>query len=187
MFKQNVTGIVLAGGKSSRMGTDKSLLIWKGKTLIEHSIDKLKTLCQKVVVSSNQHQYDFTSCESWPDIVSQQAPIIGIYSCLKRSETDINLVLSCDMPLISTELLEVLLESSSNHEIVVPLNENGLIEPLCGVYKKTIIPEMEKYISANNLSIIKFIDNVNHKCLPIDSFSTHLFKNINTPEDFRNI
>jgi molybdopterin-guanine dinucleotide biosynthesis protein A len=187
MLKQDVTGIVLAGGKSSRMGTDKSLLVWQCKTLIEHAIDKLKPLCQKVVVSSNQHQYDFTGCETWPDIVPLQAPIIGIFSCLKRSETEVNLVLSCDMPLISTEFLEFLLESASNHEIVVPLNFNGLIEPLCGVYKKTITPEMEKYISSNKLSLVKFIETLENKLVSVESFSSHLFKNINTPYDYRNI
>jgi molybdopterin-guanine dinucleotide biosynthesis protein A len=187
MIKQKITGIVLAGGESSRMGVDKSLLKWKGKTLTEHVIDTLNPLCNKVVISSNKKVYDFTGCETWPDEIAQQAPIIGIYSCLKRSETEINLVLSCDMPLITAELLKLLINSSHNYSLVVPVHDNGMIEPLCGVYKRTIIPVMEKCILDENLSMHKFLEACDTLYFKIDNesefYSTQLFSNINTRDD----
>jgi molybdopterin-guanine dinucleotide biosynthesis protein A len=102
MTTSKITGIVLAGGRSSRMGEDKSLMKLNGKALVEYSINALRPLCDKVIISSNIAAYDFTGCEVWPDELPDQAPIIGIYSCLKRSETELNVILSCDIPLMST-------------------------------------------------------------------------------------
>jgi molybdenum cofactor guanylyltransferase len=96
MYKRDITGIALAGGKSSRFGSDKSRAIWNGRTLLEHAIELLNPLCKKVVISSNNTDYQYTNREIWADIIPVQASMTGIYSCLKRSETDINLILSCD-------------------------------------------------------------------------------------------
>ncbi|MCX6240076.1 MAG: molybdenum cofactor guanylyltransferase, partial [Bacteroidia bacterium] len=80
MNTELITGIVLAGGLSRRMGTDKSMMMLNGKSLIEYSINALKPLCHNVVISSNNFNYDFTGCEVWPDELPDQAPIVGIYS-----------------------------------------------------------------------------------------------------------
>jgi len=191
MAKIEITGIILAGGKSSRMGTDKSLLVWKDKTLIEHAIDTLKPLCSKVIISSNKQVYNFTGCEIWPDELPQQAPMIGIYSCLKRSETSINIILSCDMPFLGADLLQHLVGSYGNQPILVPIHDDGLIEPLCGVYRKTIIPHLEKYIQNNNLSLNKFIQEYARQFLKIGKelpfYRSNMFANINTPADLKNL
>jgi molybdenum cofactor guanylyltransferase len=191
MNKQIITGIVLAGGLSSRMSTDKSMLIWRGKTLIEHSIATLQALCSKVVISSGNKSYGFTGCEIWPDEFALQAPINGLYSCLKRSGTELNLVLSCDMPLINPELLEFLLESSAGYQVVVPVHGDGLTEPLCGVYRRSILPELEKYIQNGNLSLYRYIESCSHlyKAISRDLpfYSDRLFSNINTIDDFNQL
>jgi molybdopterin-guanine dinucleotide biosynthesis protein A len=191
MKKLEITGMVLAGGRSSRMGIDKSLLVWKGKTLVEHAINALKPLCSKVIISSNNPVYHFTGCEIWPDELPQQAPIIGIYSCLKRSGTDMNIILSCDMPYIETGLLRYLIESSDNHHIVVPVHDDGLIEPLCGIYNKTVITQLEHYIKSNDLSLYKFLQECPHQFIMINNelpfYRNNMFVNINTPEDLKNL
>lgn len=191
MAQQNITGIVLAGGKSSRMGTDKSLLVWKGKTLIEHAIDKLKPLCSKVVISSSNPVYSFTGCETWPDEPAIQAPIAGIYTCLKQTETGLNIILSCDMPLISEALLRHLLVNSIEKDVLVPVHTNGMIEPLCGIYKRIISPAMEFAIANNNLSLNKFIQSYPSPLLLIDKnlpfYTENLFLNINHPSDFEKL
>lgn len=191
MEKSGITGIVLAGGKSSRMGRDKSLLVWKDKTLIEHAIDILKPLCVKVVISSNTDIYTFTGCEIWPDEFPKHAPMIGIYSCLKRSETNTNIILSCDMPFSGTELIRYLVESCGDRPILVPVHGEGLIEPLCGVYKKTLIPDLEKYIQDSNLSLQHFIQHRAPHFLRIDNelpfYNNNLFANINTPGDLKKL
>jgi molybdopterin-guanine dinucleotide biosynthesis protein A len=186
-----ITGFVLAGGKSSRMGTDKSLMIWQGKTLVEHAIDTLRPLCSKIVISSNQKIYDFTGCETWPDDIDQQAPIIGIYSCLKRSETDINIVLSCDMPLISTDLLSYLLTNTDNYNAIIPVHDGNQIEPLCGIYNKSFIDEMQHFIEIQNYRLYKCIQSASHILVPINEtlpfYQSNMFLNINTLADFNEL
>lgn len=188
MNSMDITGIVLAGGKSSRMGSDKSLLSWKGITLIERAIQLLKPLCSKVIISSNNFVYDFTGCETWHDEISIQAAVIGIYSCLKRSATEVNIVLSCDMPFVSTELLKHLLGCSATHAVVVPVHE-GFVEPLCGIYKKSIITGLEGYIANDEYSLHRFIESSVHQYVEIDEklsfYHSRLFLNVNTPDDLR--
>lgn len=187
MSNPDITGIVLAGGKSSRMGTDKSLLSWKGITLVERAVELLRPLCSQVIISSNNLVYDFTGCETWPDELPQQAPIIGIYSCLKRSATEVNIILSCDMPYVSADLLVYLLGYSGKHAVVVPVHD-GFAEPLCGIYKQSILPDLEKQIANNELSLHRFIDSFPHHYAEIDKlpfYNNRLFLNINTPDDLR--
>ena len=173
------------------MGSDKSLMALNGKTLVEYAIDALKPLCSKVVISSNNFIYEFTGCEVWPDELPDRAPMIGIYSCLKRSETDVNIILSCDMPLMSTAMLEYLLENSVNHDITVPMHEDNFIEPLCGIYKRSSIGILEKYIKSGNFRLNECIQAGSHQLVQADSnlsfYTPRLFSNVNSPEDFRNI
>ncbi len=191
MAGPKITGIVLAGGKSSRMGSDKSEMILNGKTLIEYSIDALKPLCDKIVISSNNFIYDYTGCEVWPDELPDGSPMMGIYSCLKRSSTEYNIILSCDMPLISTSLLAYLLEYASENDITVPNHGNQLIEPLCGIYRQACIPVLKGFIDKGNYRLNECIRSTSHRLVTIDyktpTFSRNIFSNINTPDDFRNL
>jgi len=188
MNTNSVTGIVLAGGRSRRMGTDKSLMKLNGKSMIEYSIEALKPLCNKVVISSNNFIYDYTGCEVWPDELPDQAPIVGIYSCLKRSATEYNIILSCDIPLMSTVMLEYLLANSENHDITVPVHDNSLIEPLCGVYKQSAMGILKKYIDRGNFRLNQCIREASHRLITVGPqlpfFSPNLFSNINTPDDY---
>lgn len=191
MNTPKVTGIVLAGGLSSRMGSDKSLMKLNGKSLIEYSIEALLPICSKVVISSNNLIYNFTGCEVWPDELFDGAPIIGIYSCLKRSETDLNIILSCDMPLMNTSMLRYLLEKSEDYGITVPIHENGQIEPLCGIYKKSSHEILKEFIDNRNYRLNECIRAASHQLIPIDSqipcCSPNIFINVNTLADFNNL
>jgi molybdenum cofactor guanylyltransferase len=190
MAGPKITGIVLAGGKSSRMGSDKSKMILNSKTLIEYSIEALKPLCETVVISSNNYSYDYTGCEVWPDELPDGSPMVGIYSCLKRSQTEYNIILSCDIPLISTSLLDYLLSNSKDSDITVPIHGNNLIEPLCGIYKKSCLDVLKGFIDRVNYRLNECIRSTSHRLVKIDqttNFSEKLFTNINTPDDFHKL
>lgn len=191
MNTKSITGIVLAGGRSSRMGSDKSLMKLKDKALIEYAIDALKPICSKVVISSNNFVYEFTGCEVWPDELPDRASMVGIYSCLKRSETDVNIILSCDMPLMSAAMFEYLLENSANHDITVPVHGNHFIEPLCGIYKRSSIGILKEFIDQGNFRLNECILSGSNRLVPVGPqlpfFSPELFSNINTPDDYRRL
>lgn len=185
MNKEQITGIVLAGGMSRRMGTDKSLMLLHGKPIISHVIEAIKPLCSKIVISSNKQAYDFTGCEVWPDLYPVQAPMVGVYSCLKRSTTDLNIVVSCDVPFVKASLFLHLLSNMGNSDIIVPMHHDYM-EPLCAIYKNKVVSELQQYIDRQNYRLFEFIEQASHRCLEINpsDFSPRIFMNINTLEEF---
>ena len=112
--KKDITGIILAGGKSSRMGTDKGFLVLKGKSFIQHSIDVLKPLVSEIIIVSDNPEYDAFNFKRIEDIIKDAGPIAGICSGLKASSSQYNLVLSCDIPLIKAEILQKLINAINN-------------------------------------------------------------------------
>ena len=187
MKQLNITGIVLSGGKSSRMGQDKSLMEFNGKPLIQYAIDTLKTICHQVVISSNRPDYAFTGCDVWPDEVDIQAPIAGIYTCIRCSSSERNIILSCDMPLVDSRLFEYLLMMDAGYDAVIPEHGNNM-EPLCGVYNKSAVPLLAACIAAKQFSLQHFIRSAGSRLIEIgpglNFYSNNLFTNINTMGDF---
>jgi len=182
-----VTGIVLAGGKSTRMGADKALLIWQGKPLIQHTVDILRQVCEYVVISANHNHYAFTGCDTWPDEYAQQAPMVGIYSCLKRSKHAWNIVLSCDMPLVDPGLLAALLAKRRNYDIILPVHDDDRMEPLCAVYNKRLVAKFEEPIINHQFGLQHFILHSHHCSVSIPAQYGDIpnrFLNVNTSVDF---
>lgn len=189
MTGQDITGIVLAGGESSRMGQDKSLMVFGDKPLVSYAIDALTPVCSSVVISSNKAIYDFTQCAVWPDELPVNAPMIGIFTCLKRSASEWNLVLSCDMPLVDYRLFELLLTCSNDTDLVIPVHDDNSIEPLCGVYHKRVVPLLERLIHDQDYSLMHLIREARSQLVTIgprhDFYKPNMFLNVNTSEDFK--
>jgi molybdenum cofactor guanylyltransferase len=187
MMPAEVTGFVLAGGLSSRMGENKSLMLFRGKPLIMYAIEALSPVCKTVIVSSNLHAYDFTGCEVWPDELPLQAPVNGLYSCLKRSETDWNFMLTCDMPFTGSELFAYILEQVHGDDAVIPVHDQGNVEPLCGLYNRGILTILERRMQAEQYSIMKLLQSVRCRYLNIgpdlEFYHTKMFSNLNSPGD----
>lgn len=159
--------------------------------MIEYAIESLRPLCSKVVISSNSSIYDFTGCEVWVDELPDRAPMIGIYSCLRRSQTETNILLTCDMPLMSTAMLEYLLENSPQYDITVPVHGNHFIEPLCGIYKKSSLGILKQFIDKGNFRLNECIRSAQSHLVSVGAqlpfYSPDLFSNINTPEDYNKL
>jgi len=185
--KKEVTGIILAGGASSRMGKDKGLCEFNGKSLVSYAIEALLPICDTILISSNNtedyHKFGF-------DVVVDEhkgiGPIGGIYSSLSGSATNHNLVISCDTPFINTQLMEYVLANSNGYEIVVPEHGNSYIEPLAGYYSASVISIIEDSIKAKDFKLMNLFNKVKFKTIKVDSipdYSNNLFKNLNTPSD----
>jgi molybdopterin-guanine dinucleotide biosynthesis protein A len=190
MIHQDITGVVLAGGNSGRMGQDKALMQVNGKSLIRYAVDILHQVCGKVIISANKPDYLDTGCEIWPDELGKQAPMVGIYSCLKRSQNEWIAVLSCDMPLVNPLVFDLLMSNTdaSKYDVVVPVHDKDCIEPLCGLYNRRVLQLLDKSIDINQFSMQQFIMHAKHKLVRTGSFqnfyNANLFANINTPNDF---
>jgi|WetSurSiteA1Bulk_404760.scaffolds.fasta_scaffold00706_14 molybdenum cofactor guanylyltransferase len=187
MIRQDITGIVLAGGQSRRMGQDKALMEFHGKPLIQHAVTILQHVCSRVIISSNKQDYLFTGCEIWPDELAVKAPLSGIYTCLKRSTDDWIAVLSCDMPAIHPGLFRHLLSCTQNFDVVVPVHDLDRIEPLCCLYNRSAIPLLEQFVERQQYSLQQFIRASRHNLVEIGValgfYSNGMFANLNTAED----
>ena len=184
-----ITGIVLAGGKSSRMGTDKCYLTLGGNSLVEIALRKLQTLCSEVVISSNCSDYDAPGVKVIRDLITDSGPLAGIYSAMKETNAENFLVIPADLPFITTDFLKELVAGCQNYDAVVPRNNEGYIEPLAAYYNRACLPIIEESLMSGDFSVYKILKklNVNYfkwETLPIAG-KMHLFMNLNSPEDYR--
>lgn len=184
--KLNLTGIILSGGKSSRMGYEKGTTLLNGKPLIEYALNILLHVCETVIIGANTNDYDYLGCPVIKDEIHGIGPIGGIYSCLKASNTADNIVLSCDMPLIPAILTQYIFSEKVGYDAVIPVF-NQFSEPLCAYYNKSIVDKLEKSIHDQNYKLQEFFQNIKSKYLKIDSslhfYNDNLFTNINSRED----
>ena len=185
--KQEVTGIILAGGASRRMGKDKGLCEFKGKSLINYAIDALVPICDTILISSNNIAgYESFGYNVVVDEFMGIGPIGGIYSSLRNSVTKHNLVISCDTPFLNTQLLMHILSNSDNYDVVVPEHGNSFIEPLAAYYSLNIIKQLESSIERKDYKLMNLFTRVKFRSIKVDNipgYSTNLFTNINTPDD----
>lgn len=191
-MKKEITAVILAGGKSSRMGSDKSLLKLGGKALIEHVIDAIRPYVSSViVVTNNKEKYRFLNNVSFvSDIIKNQGPFIGLISGIKSIDTKWCFVTSCDMPLIDGKIIEYLWRRKERN-IVSPFSNDGY-EPLISLYSKDILPFAEKLMTEDMRSINKFItimeklgyvDKIDKNIL-MEEFGEEIFLNINNHDNY---
>lgn len=184
-----ITGVILAGGKSSRMGTDKGLLELNGQPLIQYAIDTLKSIGLEIIIISNNSDYEQFGFPVYPDIIPDKGPIGGVYTALSYSSTEKNLIVSCDTPFLSKKLLNYLIDASKNSSIAIAEFE-GREHPLIGIYSKHSRDTFKLYLDRNDLKL----QNAN-KALNADvvSLTMHpevksiMFSNLNTTEEFKRL
>jgi molybdopterin-guanine dinucleotide biosynthesis protein A len=191
MNNNEVTGFVLSGGMSKRMGEEKGLALFNNKPLVSYAIDALQPICGKIYISANDQLESYAQLghDLIKDDIRGIGPMGGIISCLKRSESRYNIILSCDTPFVRTELFADLLKEIDNHQVAVP-EQDDFIEPLCAVYATNVIWEMEAFIEKGNYKLTDFVESTNLKRVAIHSslpyYEPDMFTNINTRQDLKN-
>ncbi|HBE42736.1 MAG TPA: hypothetical protein DDW27_16335 [Bacteroidales bacterium] len=181
---RNVTAIVLAGGKNSRMeGVDKSMLPVKGTPMIRYIVNQLESHFREIIIGAGDiEKYSFLNHEVIPDEIEGMGPLMGIYSCLVGSNNDLNFITACDIPDINIDFVKEMLELSAGADIVMPVNDNNDNEPLYAVYRKTIIPAARKLLKEKKLKISGLFEMVNIKFIPFDGRGW--YHNLNYRDDY---
>ena len=188
----NITGIILAGGKSTRMGRDKSFILFSGRPLIEVVIDKISALCNDLIIVTNDPQpYEKYSLRVEIDILKDKGPLGGIYTGLMYSKDKYNFVVACDMPFLNHDLMQYMVKEADGYDVVIAENKNRL-EPLCAVYSKNCIKRIEKEFSKGSLKITDFLKYVKVRTITEDETAEfdldgRWFVNVNTLEDYRRL
>lgn len=183
---KDITGIILAGGKSSRMGRDKGIVDLKGRAMIEHVIESAKAVTHNIIIIANNDNYNQFGFPVYSDLIPERGPIGGIVTGLHYSQTDRNLILSCDIPFVSVELLRKLTETKSEASIIAPETEEGT-EPLCAIYRQSNATYLRERINQNRLSMrdaLKAADCYTIK-ISVDDSHRASFININTPQELK--
>ncbi|NCC34960.1 MAG: molybdenum cofactor guanylyltransferase [Chloroflexia bacterium] len=195
-----VTAIILAGGVSRRLGTDKRRLrLWgdAGPTLLEHTLAVVAPLCAEVVVVLND-------ASAWPDLKVRTVPDVypdggalgGIYSGLQTTTTPYALVVASDMPLLNHALLAAMLAWPRNYDLLVPRhalpsttrNQAGF-EPLHAIYRRTCLEPMRQLLEAGRRRIIDVYPRLDVTCIEPEVWQRydpagHSLRSLNTPSDF---
>ena len=183
----DITGVVLAGGESKRMGFNKAEAKMHGESMLMRMIDKLKEITPTIVVSSGNANYSNISFPQIIDEYSRCGPIGGIYSVLKASKTSLNLVVSCDIPLVSVSLLEHIVEKAkeSNALITLPVDHDGQLQMMCAVYHKDILPILQQQIDAQAFKMKNLVGMVATEYVEISKehplYQENAFMNVNNP------
>ncbi len=182
-----INAIILAGGKSKRMGTDKAIIPFKGSTLLEYSVKLWQPLFKSIIISSNNPAHKIQDCTIIPDKIPDCGPIGGIYSCLEASDTDWNFVISVDSPFVSRELVSLLISEIGDYNAVIPVHPNGK-EPLIGLYHKNAAVQLKTQIKEGNFKMLFLLEKLNVNFVDAQSQVDEnplLFKNLNRPEDLK--
>ena len=183
----DITGVILAGGQSRRMGFNKAEAEMHGESMINRMIDKLKEITPAIVVSNGTVTYPNISWPQISDEYPQCGPLGGIYSVLKASNTSLNLVVSCDIPLVSISLLKHIVDvaAASDALITVPVDHEGQIHMTCAVYRKEVKPFLEHQIHAHAFKMKDLLDLVSVEYIKISKehllYYEHAFMNVNKP------
>ena len=176
------TAIILAGGGSSRMGRDKSMLPVAGKPMIEHVYEQLRPYFAQMIVSSNNAAaHDYLGATVVADDLAGRGPMMGIVSALRASANDVNFVVACDMPQIDTALMRSMLRQARDYDAVVPKVGPTFYEPLFAVYKKSALPAMEELMQSGNN---KIVDSYGRFRVRYIDLGGRQFRNINTRAEY---
>lgn len=179
---QHITIIILAGGKSSRMGQDKGLMLLNGKSMIEHVIETAKQITTQIIIVANNDDYKKFGLPVFKDDYQEKGPLGGIYTGLKNSLTENNLILSCDIPFVKKDLLQFIISESSENDITVAAFKDK-IHPLIAVYRKTCEPVIKSCITQNELKVLNLFEKLNTKQVDVSHFDSSNFRNINSEND----
>ena len=174
-------GFVLAGGQSSRMGQDKALLPWKGSTLIQSVAREVSNAAGSVTLIGSVEKYGNLGLRVLPDKMAGCGPLGGLHAALSDASAEWNLVVACDMPAVTSQLLEELLAAAEacGANALVPQTAAGL-EPLCAVYHVRLLPAVESAIQSKLLKMHDFVSTIQPRLWPAPNPAA--FRNLNTPQ-----
>jgi molybdopterin-guanine dinucleotide biosynthesis protein A len=183
-MRYDATAIVLAGGKSSRMGQDKSLIEIDGEPLISLVVGQLKPYFSRILIgAADDGKFDFLELPVIPDKAPNCGPMMGLASTLEASQDELNFVIACDIPDVNVELMQRLMSLADGYDCVIPSLGNGMHEPLFGVYRKSVLPEASEMLAAGRRRISSLFDRVRVRFVELDESGSCV--NLNTQEDLK--
>jgi molybdenum cofactor guanylyltransferase len=190
MNSHSLTVAIMAGGKSSRMGTDKSFVPLLGKPMIEHVWERVQGLGSETLLVTNQpEQYAYLGLPMVSDIYQECGPLGGLHAALHHAGNSHVLVVACDMPWLKRPLLEHMIDLRHTADVIIPRWQEHP-EPLHAIYSHACLAPIEKRLNARQLKLIGFFAEVTVHYLERSTIAQfdlegQSFSNVNTPEELQ--
>jgi len=182
--QKDISAIILAGGKSTRMKGNKALLPICGLTLIEKIARDIEPYFGEILIGTQSPElFNFLPYRVVGDEKLNAGPLMGILSCLRVSRNEINFVIACDIPEISLPFLGKMISFAKNYDIVIPYSGKNKLEPLFALYCKKLIPIIEKLLNQNARKISPLFQKCRTKYVPMQD--TGWFYNLNNLENYQ--
>jgi len=186
--KNSISGIILSGGKSLRMGEDKAFLQIGGVPIITRIYNLFKELFQEVIIVTNQREF-FKTFDSkiYQDLIPEKGALGGLYTGIFFSSFQYSFCVACDMPFLNKFLVEHLIKNIQDNDVVVPRTRDGM-QPLHAIYSKNCIHPIERIIQEGKYKIVDMYTMVRVKIVDEKEFLfldplRESFINVNTPEE----
>lgn len=178
-FTHNIPVYILCGGKSSRMGRDKGLVMLQKKHFIDHIISGLNNVSREIVLVTHNSEYSHFGLPIVNDHYKDKGPLGGIHAALKHTNQERIMILSCDIPLLDASVLKRLIAEKKTADIIFAKTATNW-HPLIGIYSKKILKNLEAHLEKDQLRLFDFIKTNNYRALNFTE--ERAFTNINTPE-----
>lgn len=186
MIRKGITGAILAGGQSSRMGQMKALVPWQNRPMIQWVYDALEPISDEILISANTNDLSYLNATLIPDPWDGIGPIAGIAAVLSEARTDRVIIVSCDTPGVNTGLFTFLLEKHGNYEISLA-SHGGISEPMIGIFNQDL---HQHFVKAIRDGRYKPPQAIRQRCwqavdvsADLDFYHPDLFLNVNSPAD----
>lgn len=183
-----MTGIILAGGKSSRMGRNKAFIEWDGVPLIERSLAIFRSVFSEVIISSNHPElYAKYGVKVIKDNYLDQGPLGGLEACLREAHCDYSFFAACDMPFLNTEVVRFMAKKIDGEDILVP-EVDGRLHPLHAFYHKNCLSLIKERLESKRLKLVELLQLCNVRYVREEDFIDFPeirlnFSNMNTPQE----
>ncbi|WP_445710431.1 molybdenum cofactor guanylyltransferase [Flavobacterium sp.] len=185
---KNISAYIIAGGKSSRMGSDKGMLLLNETVFIAHIVKALQEAAiQNITIVSANSDYDFLNCNRIEDIYSDKGPVGGIFTALLHSKTEQNIILSVDVPLISADIITWLIANIDDENLITQVKVLDKTSPLIAVYNRKAVTVFEEHLKKEQLRLRMVVEEIPHQTIEAPEKWHSLLQNINTKEDYQNL
>jgi molybdopterin-guanine dinucleotide biosynthesis protein A len=188
--QQSITGVILAGGKSSRMGQNKALMSLGGKRLVDRVVGVMRSVFDDLLMVTNTPGvYADLGLPMVRDVWPEKGSLGGVYSAIYHVATSYCLVVACDMPFLQAAVLRYLITQINDYDVVVP-DVLGELQTLHAIYSKACLQPIERRLEMHRLRIIGFFPDVRVRTVTASELEPYdpallAFQNLNTPEEFQ--
>jgi molybdenum cofactor guanylyltransferase len=181
---KTIPHIILAGGKSSRMGSDKASLPFAETTVLNYLIEAVKKSNHPYVVVSSLPEHDLIAESIIGDVLPDSGPLSGILSGMTYFSSDWVVVLSCDMPFYEAQLIEEMSNSTQGYDAVIPVHANKSYY-LYGLYSAKCRSVIEEQMNKGELAVKKLLEKLKVNQFNADRYPATIFINMNSPDDYK--